>query len=90
MASAIIFSQENVSNENVGSFKESMRLTINFGLLWKNKAKLDLCASMAGRGQCFNHVAAAMYRIEAAVRSEMTNLSCSSTASQWLPNHKDI
>ena len=81
MASAIIFSQENVSNENVGSFKESMRLTINFGLLWKNKVKLDLCASMAG---------AAMYRIEAAVRSEMTNLSCSSTASQWLPNHKDI
>ena len=41
-------------------------------------------------GQSFNHVAAAMYRIEAAVRNGLNNPSCTSTANQWLPNHKDV
>ena len=37
-----------------------------------------------------NHVAAAMYRIEAAVRNELTNFFCVNTANQWLSNHKDV
>ena len=44
---------------------------------------------MAGMGKSCNHVAAAMYRIEAAVENRLTNPSCTSTANRWLPNHKD-
>ena len=44
---------------------------------------------MAGMGQSCNHVAAAMYRIKAAVRNGLTNPSCTSTADQWFSNHKD-
>ena len=45
---------------------------------------------MTGMGQPCNHVAAATYRIEAAVRNGLTNPSCTSTSNQRLPNHKDI
>ena len=45
---------------------------------------------MAGLGQPCKHVAAAMYRIEAAVRNGLTNPSCTSTANQWLPKIKDV
>ena len=38
---------------------------------------------MAGMGQSCNHVATAMYRIEAAVRNGLANHF-------WLPNHKDV
>ena len=41
-------------------------------------------------GPSCNHVAAAMYRIEAAVRNRLNYHSCISTADQWLPNHRDI
>ena len=41
-------------------------------------------------GQSYNHVAAVMYRIEAAVRKRLTNPSCTSTENQWLPNHKSV
>ena len=40
---------------------------------------------MGSMGQSCNHVAATMYRIEAAVN----NSSCTNTRNQWLPNHKD-
>ena len=40
------------------------------------------CACMAGMGQSCNRVGAAMYRSEAAVRNELTNPSCTSTANQ--------
>ena len=45
---------------------------------------------MAGMDQPCNHIAAAMHRIEAAVRNGLTNPSCTSTANQLLPNHKDF
>ena len=48
------------------------------------------CTCMAGMGQSCNHVAAAMYSIEAAVRNGLTNPSCTSTANQCLPIHEDI
>ena len=38
---------------------------------------------MAGMGQSCNHVATAMYRIEAAVRNGLANHF-------WLRNHKDV
>ena len=42
------------------------------------------CACMASMSQSCNHVAAAMYRIEAAVRKGPNNPSCTSTANQRL------
>ena len=48
------------------------------------------CTCIAGMGQSCNHIIAAMYRIEAAVRNGLTNSSCSSTANQWLPNHEEV
>ena len=53
------------------------------------------CTCMAGMGQSCNHVSAAMYGIEAAVDqlisiNGLTNLSCTSTGSQWLLSQKGI
>ena len=44
---------------------------------------------MAVMDHSCSHVAAAMYRNEA-VRNGLTNPSCTSTANEWLPNHKDV
>ena len=35
-----------------------------------------------------NHVAAAMYRVEAAVQIGLANPACTSSANEWLPNRK--
>ena len=48
------------------------------------------CTCMTGMGRSCHHVAAAMYRIETAVRNRLTNPSYTSTANQWFPNHKDF
>ena len=48
------------------------------------------CTCMASMGQSYNHVAAAMYRTQAAVRNGLTNPSCTSTANPWRPNHEDV
>ena len=45
---------------------------------------------MAGLSQTCNHVAAALFRIEAAVRMGLTNPSCTSTSCGWLPNNKVV
>ena len=45
---------------------------------------------MAGMGETCNHVAAAMLRLEIAVSTGLTNLSCTSSANEWLPFRKDI
>ena len=37
-----------------------------------------------------NHVAASEYRVEAAVRTGLTNPSYTSSANEWLPCRKDI
>ena len=41
-------------------------------------------------GEKCNHVAAAMYRVEAAVWIGLTNPACTSNANEWLPNQKTI
>ena len=55
-------------------------------------AKIRTCHStcMAGIGETCNHVAATLYRVEAAVRIGLTNPACTSNADEWLPNRKDI
>ena len=46
------------------------------------------CTSMVGMGETCNHVVAAIYRGEAAVRIGLTNTACTSNASKWLPIEK--
>ena len=45
---------------------------------------------MAGMGETCNHVAAAMYRVEAAVRISLTSPAITSNANEWLLNRKTI
>ena len=45
---------------------------------------------MAGMGETYNHVAAAMYRVEAAVRIGLTSPASTSNANECLPNPKTI
>lgn len=46
------------------------------------------CTCMAGVSQTCNHIAAALFRIEAAVRMGLTNVSCTAKSCEWLPNNK--
>ena len=45
---------------------------------------------MTGMSETCNHVAAAMFRIEAAVRNGLTNPACTSSANKWLPSHQEV
>ena len=45
---------------------------------------------MSGMSETFNHVAAALFRVEAAVRLGLTNPSCTTKPCQWLPNRKEV
>ena len=45
---------------------------------------------MAGVSETCNHVVTALFRVEAAVCSGLTNPSCASSASEWLLCRKDI
>ena len=60
---------------------------------WKDSENKDLQLGgpfMARMKETCNHVAAAMYRVEAAVRIGLTNTVCTSNAKVWLPNGKTI
>ena len=48
------------------------------------------CTCVAGMSETCNHVAAAMFRIEAAVRLGLTNPACTSSANKRLPCHKEV
>ena len=45
---------------------------------------------MAGMSETCNHVAAAMFRIEAAVRLGLRNPACTSSTNEWFPCHKEV
>ena len=76
--------------------KQSQRINDTPHKLWVCLAKKSgkilkaHCTCMAGIGQTCNHVAAALFRIEAAVRMGLTNPSCTTTACEWLPNNKAV
>ena len=62
-----------------GKYRQSQRINKINHKLWiimvkSGKIRSCHCTCMAGMGQSCNHVAAAMYRIEAAVRNGLTNL----------------
>lgn len=48
------------------------------------------CTCMAGMGSTCNHVAAALFRIEAAMRLGLANPSCTTKPCEWLPNRRDV
>ena len=45
---------------------------------------------MAGMSQTCNHIAAALFRIESAVRNGLNNPACTSKPNQWLPGGKSV
>ena len=48
------------------------------------------CSCMAGLSQVCNHIAAALFRIEAAIRMGLNNPSSTSKSCEWLPNNKKV
>ena len=48
------------------------------------------CNCMNGMSQTCNHVAAAMFRVESAVRNGLTNPACTSKPNQWLPESQAV
>ncbi|XP_057290858.1 uncharacterized protein LOC130613546 [Hydractinia symbiolongicarpus] len=78
-----------------GTCRKSQAINDPFHKLWlilekSGKIMSCHCTCMAGMSQTCNHVAAALYRIEAAVRIGLTNTACTSTANEWLPNRKQV
>ena len=78
-----------------GKCRKSQSIKDPFHKLWiifEKTAKIRTCHStcMAGMGETCNHVAAAMYRVEATVRIGLTNPACTSNANEWLPDRKTI
>ena len=71
--------------------RQSQRINDTPLKLWVSLSKMSSkvmkahCTCMAGIPQTCNHVAAALFRIEAAVRMSLTNPSCTATACEWLP-----
>lgn len=76
--------------------RKSEKISDPFHKLWiiieKSTAKIRSahCTCMAGMSQVCNHVAAALFRIEAAVRLGLTNPACTSLPNEWLPNRKEV
>ena len=68
-----------------GECQKSQSIRESMHKLWivveKDPVKIRSChcTCMAGMGQTCNHVASAMYRVEAAVRNGLTNPSCTSS-----------
>ena len=79
----------------IGDCRKSQSVNDPFHKIWiilEKSAKIRLChcTCMAGMGETCNHIAAAMFRVEAAVRTGLTNPSCTSSVNEWLPRRKDI
>lgn len=48
------------------------------------------CTCMAGMSSTCNHIAALLFRLEAAMRLGLINTSCTSKSCEWLPNRKEV
>ena len=76
-----------------GQCRQSLSVNNPHHQLWvllekAGKIRACHCSCMAGMSQTCNHVAAALYRMEAAVRSGLTNPACTSKPIEWLPSKK--
>ena len=45
---------------------------------------------MTGMGSTCNHIAAALFRVEAAMRLGLINLAFTEKTCEWLPNRKNV
>ena len=76
--------------------KPSQRISDARHKLWvcieKSSGKVIFghCSCMVGIAQTCNHIAAALFRIEAAVRMGLCNPSCTSRPCEWLPNNASV
>ena len=76
--------------------KPSQRISDARHKLWvcieKSSGKVicGRCSCMVGIAQTCNHIAAALFRIEAAVRMGLCNPSCTSRPCEWLPNNASV
>ena len=48
------------------------------------------CSCMAGLGSSCNHIAAALFRMETALRLGLLNPACTAKPNEWLPNRKEV
>ena len=48
------------------------------------------CDCMAGMSETCNHVAVLLFRVESAVRPELSNPACTAKPCEWLPNKKVV
>ena len=60
--------------------------------LKKSDAKIQCahCSCIAGMSQTCNHIAAALFRVEAAIRAGLNNPACTAKACEWLPNRSKV
>ena len=78
-----------------GECRKSQSVNDPFHKLWiilekSTKIRSCHCTCMAGTNETCNHVAAAVFRVEEAVRTGLTNPSCTSSANEWVLCRKDI
>ena len=78
-----------------GNCSKSMAVNEPKHKLWiimekEGKIKSCHCECFNGLSQTCNHVAAALYRIECAVRNGLTNPSCTSKPNKWLPGSQQL
>ena len=78
-----------------GQYRPSQNVNQPFHSLWiifqkSGKIRSCHCTCVAGKSQVCNHVAAALYRIEAAVRNGLTNPACTSKPNTWLSASKKV
>ena len=79
-------------SSNVNAENHKILETLTIIIIEKKPAHVRscYCSCMAGMSETCNHVAAAMFRIEGAVRLGLTNPASTSTANEWLPCHKEV
>ena len=78
-----------------GECRKSQSVNDPFHKLWiilekSTKIRSCHCTCMAGTNETCNHVAAAMFRVEEAVCTGLTNPSYTSSANEWVLCRKDI
>ena len=79
-----------------GDCRMSQNIKSPFHKLWviiekgNSKIRACHCECMNGMVQTCNHAAAALFRVEAAVRNGLTNPSCTSAPNKWLPTRGEV
>ena len=78
-----------------GECRHSQSINNPFHQFWlivkkTGDVRVCYCTCMAGTDQSCDHVAAAVFRVEAAVKNGLTNPSRTSSSNEWLPYRKKV